>query len=68
MLPDAYPYLTAIEASLENMRDKASASRAQRERMAGGLGRVVTEDYAFSEGALGTRLLEVADAFVEMDE
>ena len=64
--PGASGYLPGIEATLERMLEKISAPRAERDRIAGGLGRVVTDDYAFSESELGGRLLAVADEYAEL--
>lgn len=67
-LPDAYAYLPDIAKSLEAMLDNIDASPSRRDKMAGGLGRIVTEDYAFSESDLGGRILRVADDFAEASE
>ena len=64
-VPGSYPFLPEIIESLENMKKKLNESRDRRERMAGGLGRLVTEDFDFSESELGTKLLKIADEFVE---
>jgi len=50
------------------MLSTSNATRDEREKMAGALGRVMTEDYAFAESALGTMVLEAANCFAEMDD
>jgi hypothetical protein len=67
-LPGAYPYLPEIEKSLAEMLKNTDASPSRRDKMAGGLGRIVTEDYAFSESDLGGRILRIADDFAGMSE
>lgn len=46
----------------------SSAPREEREKMVGALGRIVTDDYAFSESAIGKEVLEAANCFAGMDE
>jgi hypothetical protein len=67
-LPGAYPYLPDIAKSLEAMLENVDTSPSRRDKMAGGLGRIVTEDYAFSESDLGGRILRVADDFAQGSE
>ncbi len=62
-VPGAYAFLPEIIESLKAMQSSSTMTSAERERLAGSLGRLVTEDYAFSESPLGTRLLELADQF-----
>jgi hypothetical protein len=47
------------------MEREVGAPRELRERMAGGLGRIVTDYLAFSESRLGGELLKLADDFAE---
>lgn len=62
-VPDAYAFLPEIIESLKAMQRGSTMTSGERERLAGGLGRLVTEDFAFSEGPLGTMLLELAEQF-----
>ena len=48
-----------ISTGSEHPRD----SKIERDRMAGALGRIVTEDFSFSESVLGGKLLDIADKF-----
>lgn len=61
--PDAYGFLPEIIESLKAMLAGTTMVSSERERLAGGLGRLITEDFNFSEGELGTMLLELADQF-----
>ena len=61
--PGAYAFLPEIVESLKAMQSGSTMTPAERERLAGSLGRLVTEDLAFSEGPLGTVLLELAEQF-----
>jgi|GEM_PF-3172495 len=59
--PMAYAFLPDIVANLQALRTKLADpdfGQAQRAKAAGSLGRLVTEDFAFSESALGQALLE----------
>jgi len=38
--------------------------KSQRERMAGAFGRIITDNYSFSESELGTILIELTEDFV----
>lgn len=59
----AYAFLPEIKELLKAMLSDAKISPVERKQLSGALGRLVTEDFAFAESALGTVLLEVADAF-----
>ena len=59
----SYPFLPDIVEVLRQMERDLHSSRERRERLAAGLGRLVTEDWAFSESALGGALLQLADDF-----
>jgi hypothetical protein len=61
--PGAYAFLPGIIESLRAMQSGSTMSSGERERLAGSLGRLVTEGYTFSEGPFGTMLLELADRF-----
>lgn len=61
--PDAYGFLPVIIESLKAMLAGSTMNERERERMAGGLGRLVTEDFNFSESQLGSLLLDLADQF-----
>jgi hypothetical protein len=67
-LPGAYPYLPDIAKVLKAMLDNVNASPDRREKIAGGLGRIVTESYDFSESVLGGRILRLADDFAGASE
>lgn len=58
------PFLPEIIQSLEAMADSTEAPRDRRVRMAGALARLVTEDFTFSESALGGEILELTNDFV----
>lgn len=59
----SYPFLPEIIQSLEVMRDSPNLSQERRAKMAGALGRLVTEDYRFSESSLGGEILKVVEEF-----
>lgn len=61
--PAAYPYLSAIIEVLSQMENNVHADLESRTKMSGALGRLVTEDYAFSQSPLGNDLLEISDYF-----
>jgi len=57
---DCFRFLPDIVKSLVALREGLKAKKIgkeKRRRMIGGLGRIITEDYSFSEGKLGTQLL-----------
>jgi hypothetical protein len=56
-------YLPDIIESLEAMLENLDAPRERRDRMAGALGYIVLDDFAFAESALGGEVLEITDAF-----
>ena len=60
---DAYSFLPEIIKALEVMECGTSLARERRERMAGGVGRLVTEDMRFAESPLGSSILTIADDF-----
>ncbi len=62
---DAYPFLTDIRKSLEQLKDTEATSEGDRSRMASGLERLVLEDFRFSESELGGKLLAFSDAYVK---
>ena len=64
--PDAYPFLPEIKESLQTMLTGLTSTPKERERLSGALGRLVTEDYRFSESEMGTTLLELADEFASI--
>ncbi len=59
-------YLPEIIQSLEAMLENPGAPQERRVRMASALGRLVTEDYFFSESSLGGEVLEIADTFASL--
>lgn len=65
---DAFPYLPSILEILKMMRtsivDKKTDKKTQ-SKLIGGLTRLVTEDFDFSESDLGTEILEVANQYYE---
>jgi hypothetical protein len=61
--PGAYGFLAAIARVLTQMLASLDGDREMRDRIAGGLGRLVTDDYSFSESELGQELLRLADDF-----
>ncbi len=63
--PESYPFLPEIIESLENMKKNLNVNRERRERMAGALGRIITEDFNFSESELGSKLLKVVNDFIQ---
>jgi hypothetical protein len=66
--PGAYPFLPEIQETLKAMLAGLTTPTKEREQLAGALGRLVTEDFGFSESKLGTTLLELADDFVSREE
>jgi hypothetical protein len=63
MAPGAYAFLPEIIESLKAMQSGSTMTSGERERLAGSLGRLITEDFTFSEGPLGSMLLELAEQF-----
>jgi hypothetical protein len=61
--PGAYALLPEIIQSLEAMSTALDLPLERRRRMAGALGRLVTEDFAFAESSVGGAILLLADEF-----
>lgn len=67
--PNAHRFLPYVIKSLETMLDNFSDGDPDPEtlvREAGGLGRLVTDDFAFSESPLGTDLLKLVSDIISM--
>lgn len=64
----SYPFLPEIKETLEKMLIGLPRTPNERERLSGALGRLVTEDFNFSESELGANLLELADDFASSKE
>jgi len=65
--PNAPIFLSYIRQWLEEIAHEIKKPVSDPQRLLGlasGLGRGVTEDYEFSEGQLGTRLLEIASEII----
>jgi len=65
--PGAYGFLPGIIKSLEAIQDELEKDGPDPEilvKRVGGLGRLVTESYAFSESPLGTKLLDLITEIV----
>jgi len=58
-----HPFLPAVEESLQAMKKNVRARKSDRESMAGALGRIVTDDYAFAESELGNHIFDVINEF-----
>jgi len=65
--PPVYGYLPDIIAELTDIKNNLNDHEKCR-LYASGLGRLVTEDYDFSESELGTLLCEIADHFLPSSE
>ena len=63
--PGAYGMLPQIIDALKKMLEGRVTSLEERTRLSGALGRLVTDDYQFSESPLGTLLLQIADEYCE---
>ena len=64
---EVFPYDATILSLLERMAEELQKPTPDGERMlrlAGGLGRTVTDSYVFAEGSLGTKLLEIVSDIV----
>jgi hypothetical protein len=57
-----------ISKLLLQMQDCVDTEADCRGKLAAGLGRLVTDDYKFSESSLGSRLLELADDFAPVSK
>jgi len=67
--PNSYGFLPGIIKTLKVMLndDTDTMSQKDRDRRVGGLGKLITDDFTFSESPLGTKLLEVANRFVSSE-
>ena len=63
--PGTYPMLPSIVECLEKMHNIVSDGQwnSRDTRWGAGLGRLVMDDFSFSESELGTRLLNIADSW-----
>lgn len=59
----AYELLPSIVEGLAKMQEGLGLSSAERRKLAGGVGYLVLDNYTFSEGELGSKILAVADDF-----
>jgi hypothetical protein len=64
-LPELYEYLELLEAIMLKGKIHPRYAKDEREKIAGGMGRIITENYEFSESKLGEDLLRIADEFVK---
>ena len=55
-----YPYLPELIEALKKLKE---ASSENKHSVATAIGRLVLEDYSFSESELGAKLLQIADSF-----
>lgn len=66
---NSYPYMPEIIATLKKMLNSFGtgevANKKFREGVLGGLGRLVTEDYNFSESELGYKILEIGEQYLK---
>ena len=70
--PDSYPFLPELIEYLnlfEEIIIKGKAhprhSKNERAKLAGGMERIITESYDFSESELGNEFLEIAEEFTK---
>jgi hypothetical protein len=63
-----HPFLPVVGQSLEKMKKNVRAKQLNREKMAGALGRIVTEDDEFAESELGSQILDVVNEFADASE
>jgi len=65
---DSYPYLPEIIATLKKILNSFNsgeiASREFREKVIGGLARLVSEDYSFSQSELGLKIAEIGNQYL----
>jgi hypothetical protein len=61
--PEGSADLPHIIAFLERMKAATGTAPKEREKLAMGLGKLVLDNYTFSEGSVGTILLEIAGDF-----
>lgn len=67
--PNAHRFLPHVAKSLQAMEDLDKPDCTSLVRAAGALGRIVTDDFAFSESPLGQRLLDlITDIVAECDQ
>jgi hypothetical protein len=69
--PNAYRYLPEIVETLKSMRellDNRDFDNEKRQILVRGLGRIVTDDFQFSESPLDTNILETASDFLRLDD
>ena len=62
----SYPYLPGIIETLELIRsclESGDCEKEQSQQWLRGLGRLITEDYSFSESELGSLLLDFTSGF-----
>lgn len=55
-----YPYLPELIEALKKLRE---TSLENKHNVATAIGRLVLEDYSFSESLLGAKLLQIADSY-----
>jgi len=60
-------YLPSIIESLEQIRERVDAPKSERARLAGGLGRIVTDDDEFANSKLGLQILCMLNDFINYD-
>ncbi len=63
--PDHFAFLPEIRQSLDRMIADLNEGKPIREKHASAMGRLIMEDFVFSESGLGERLLSVSDSYAE---
>ena len=62
-ITDSYAFIPEIIEILEFMKKRIDANNDEKNKIIGGIGRIVTDSFTFSESKIGGRILDIINDF-----